>query len=172
VVRDGPGFLINRLLLPYLIEAMHLLQEGVNPLTVDRVLSDFGMPLGPLALLDEIGIDVGFHVAEILAKAFPDRVVLPALLGGLARGKGFHGKKSGKGFYSYDGEAKKLNPELMDLLRSQGAQPSRGRIDRKTILQRCLFVMINEAAVRRAIRASVQARRVSEPAEGQALLHE
>ncbi|MCG6964574.1 MAG: enoyl-CoA hydratase/isomerase family protein, partial [Acidobacteria bacterium] len=73
IVKDGPGFYTTRILAPYLNEAVVLLQEGADTRTVDEAVKDFGYPVGPLALIDEVGIDVGAHVADQLGRAFADR---------------------------------------------------------------------------------------------------
>ena len=75
LVRSGPGFLVNRLLLPYMSEAVELLLEGVEPRTVDRVATRFGMPMGPLQLYDVVGLDVAAYAGKTMVAAFPDRVL-------------------------------------------------------------------------------------------------
>ena len=100
LAKDSPGFIVNRILLPYLIEATELFLRGINPATIDQAMIDFGMPMGPLRLLDEVGLDVTTHVAGTLAAAFPDRVSVPEALKTLVE-KGDLGKKSGAGFYLY-----------------------------------------------------------------------
>ncbi|TVQ81334.1 MAG: fatty oxidation complex subunit alpha [Bradymonadales bacterium] len=104
VVKDRPGFLINRILMPYLIEASHLRQDGYSVLQVDKAATRFGMPMGPFRLLDEIGLDTAAKVADTIASAFPHMKVLP-LIHELAK-KGYLGKKNGKGFYEYDAKGK------------------------------------------------------------------
>ncbi|NIP82531.1 MAG: fatty oxidation complex subunit alpha, partial [Gemmatimonadetes bacterium] len=101
VVRDGPGFLVNRILGPYLNEAGYLLAEGATVRAVDRALSGFGMPMGPFRLLDEVGLDVAHHVADILHDAFGDRMApAPALVA--LRDTDRLGRKGGLGFYRYE----------------------------------------------------------------------
>src|SRR6185369_5791461 len=102
VVKDGPGFLVNRLLLPYMAEAAFLLQEGMNIKTVDEAyVKEFGMPMGPFALMDEVGLDVCVKVLKIFKKAFGDRVELAPCMEALEK-SGRLGKKNKKGFYHYD----------------------------------------------------------------------
>jgi 3-hydroxyacyl-CoA dehydrogenase / enoyl-CoA hydratase / 3-hydroxybutyryl-CoA epimerase len=144
-VGDGPGFLVNRVLVPYLLEAIRLVEEGASPFAVDKVFTRFGMPMGPIALVDEIGLDVQLHITRIMAVSFPDRFSVPALLEDLVQKEGCLGRKAGRGFYVYGGKEKKLNPAT--------ARPAPGtprsreeRVEPKAILQRCLFGMINEAA--------------------------
>ncbi len=102
IVQDQPGFVVNRILLPYLLDAGELFGQGFNAATVDRAMLDFGMPMGPLRLLDEIGLDVALHVAETLAAAFPVRVTVPPVLVRLVDA-GRLGRKSGHGIYRYQG---------------------------------------------------------------------
>ncbi len=147
VVKDCPGFLVNRLLMPYLNECVSLVEEGADFRMVDKVLEDFGMPMGPFALLDEIGIDVASHVARILAVAFAERMAPGALLGTVSQ-TGLLGKKSGAGFYLYQRgkharTQRRANPQIWHLLcRSPGATPA----TRAEIVHRPLLAMLNEAA--------------------------
>ncbi len=102
VVRDGPGFVLNRILSPYLTESMELLLEGVDVQVLDQAAHDFGMPCGPLRHLDEFGIDVSLAVGATLLRAFPDRFIPSELLIAMYK-SGRRGSKSGGGFYSTDG---------------------------------------------------------------------
>lgn len=101
VVKDSPGFLVNRVLMPYLIEAGRLVESGVPVAAIDEAMLDFGMPMGPLRLLDEIGLDVATHVAETMVAAFGERFAPPLLLADLVRADHL-GKKSGRGFYRHE----------------------------------------------------------------------
>ena len=107
VVKDSPGFLVNRILAPYLSEAVRLLQEGCRIEDVDRVMTDFGMPVGPIALLDDVGLDVAVKAGETLQAAFPDRMKAAGQAALVAAGR--LGRKSGKGFYEYE-EGKRRGP--------------------------------------------------------------
>lgn len=101
VVKDSPGFLVNRILMPYLIEAGKLVDEGYTPAYIDEAMLHFGMPMGPLRLLDEVGLDVASHVAATMGESFGDRFALPECLKShLAAGN--LGRKSGRGFYLYE----------------------------------------------------------------------
>src|SRR4030095_11224027 len=111
VVRDRPGFLVNRILLPYLIEAGHLVERGAGITDIDEDMLDFGMRIGPLRLIDEIGVDVAFDVATDLAKHFPDRLRVPAVLGRLMESRSL-GKKTGRGVYVH-GRNPTPNPALV-----------------------------------------------------------
>jgi 3-hydroxyacyl-CoA dehydrogenase/enoyl-CoA hydratase/3-hydroxybutyryl-CoA epimerase/3-hydroxyacyl-CoA dehydrogenase/enoyl-CoA hydratase/3-hydroxybutyryl-CoA epimerase/enoyl-CoA isomerase len=100
VMNDGPGFLVNRLLLPYMNEAVLLLCEGAEIAAVDRAAKSFGMPMGPITLYDVVGIDVAVHAGRTMAEAFPDRVVPVKLVQQLVE-RGRIGQKAGKGFFDY-----------------------------------------------------------------------
>lgn len=156
IVNDGPGFLVNRLLAPYLNEAGWLLSEGARIEEVDRALLDFGMPMGPFRLLDEVGLDVSRHVAGILYEAFGDRMrPAPALvkLSETAR----LGKKGGRGFYRFEGEREKGVDESIYAELGDAVPAERRTIGKDVIQERCILVMINEAA--RALEDGI----VSEP---------
>jgi 3-hydroxyacyl-CoA dehydrogenase/enoyl-CoA hydratase/3-hydroxybutyryl-CoA epimerase len=101
VVKDSPGFLVNRILMPYLIEAGHLVVREYDPAFIDEAMLDFGMPMGPLRLLDEVGLDVAGHVAVTMHEAFGDRFKLPECIHKLTKEDHF-GRKSGRGFYRYE----------------------------------------------------------------------
>jgi len=100
VVEDVPGFLVNRILTPYLVEASVLLAEGYSVSEIDSAAEEFGMPMGPLRLLDEIGLDVAAKVSSILENAYGERMRGHPFAERLAK-KGFLGKKSGRGFYQH-----------------------------------------------------------------------
>lgn len=101
VVRDSPGFLVNRLLMPYLHEAVEMLREGVAPRRIDRVARAFGMPMGPLELYDMIGLDTAFYAGLVLDDAFGDRIEASPVIPALVK-TGRLGRKTGAGFYVYD----------------------------------------------------------------------
>jgi 3-hydroxyacyl-CoA dehydrogenase/enoyl-CoA hydratase/3-hydroxybutyryl-CoA epimerase len=144
VVKDAPGFLVNRLLMPYLNEATWLLADGVTVEEIDRAMLDFGMPMGPMELIDEVGVDVGDKVAHILHDAFGARM-LPAPFNAKIVGAQRLGKKNGKGIYEYDaqGRNKKFNPEIYQIL---GVTPTAGVVASEEIVERCVLPMINEAS--------------------------
>jgi 3-hydroxyacyl-CoA dehydrogenase/enoyl-CoA hydratase/3-hydroxybutyryl-CoA epimerase len=123
VVRDSPGFLVNRILMPYLVEAAKLFERGGDPKVIDDAMLDFGMPMGPLRLLDEVGLDVSAHVARTLADAYPDRMGVPDLLAKLI-GQGQLGRKAGAGFYTYDGHRTTPNPAALALRSGNDAAPA------------------------------------------------
>ena len=123
VVRDSPGFLVNRILMPYLVEAAKLFERGGDPKVIDDAMLAFGMPMGPLRLLDEVGLDVAAHVARTLAEAFPERMSVPDLLTKLLEG-GHAGRKSGSGFYLYEGHHTSPNPAALSLRSGNEAAPA------------------------------------------------
>lgn len=112
VVRDSPGFLVNRILMPYLVKAASLFEQGGDPEEIDRAMLEFGMPMGPLRLLDEVGLDVAMHVARTLAAAFPGRMEIPGVVEKLLEAR-HTGRKGGSGFYVYDHTSPSVNAEAI-----------------------------------------------------------
>jgi 3-hydroxyacyl-CoA dehydrogenase/enoyl-CoA hydratase/3-hydroxybutyryl-CoA epimerase len=143
VVRDTPGFLVNRILAPYLSEAVRLVREGSRIEDVDRTMKDFGMPVGPLALLDDVGLDVAVKAGEVLQAAFPKRIKSGGDEALVAEGR--LGRKSGGGFYEYAG-GKRGEPsgKAYEILRVQPA--SSPRFSAAIIESRLVLPMVNEAA--------------------------
>ena len=155
IVNDGPGFLVNRILAPYLNEAGWLLTEGAKVEAIDGALREFGMPMGPLRLLDEVGLDVARHAGRVMAEAFGERLAAPPPMRALERTK-LLGRKGGLGFYRYDGEQQKaVNPEIYAAL---GAMAAAGRTPPAAdeIRERTVLAMVNEAA--RALGDGIAAR--------------
>lgn len=143
LVKDAPGFLVNRLLTFYSVEALWLLDEGYRMEDLDRAMTDWGMPVGPITLTDEVGIDVATKVAHILHEAFGERLPLPGWLD-RAPESGRLGTKNGKGFYRYEGrERKDPDPTVYTLL---GIQPRVENPDPGRIADRMVLPMVNEAA--------------------------
>jgi 3-hydroxyacyl-CoA dehydrogenase/enoyl-CoA hydratase/3-hydroxybutyryl-CoA epimerase len=139
VVNDGPGFLVNRILGPYLNEASILLLESGDVEAVDRAFVRFGMPMGPLRLLDEVGIDVALKAGAVLARAFGDRAEPSGILPLLAAA-GRLGKKSGLGFYRYRNERATADPEIASLVKAKRAPLHPGEA-----VERALSLMVAEA---------------------------
>ena len=139
VVRDSPGFIVNRILMPYLVEAVCLFDSGASAHEVDETMLDFGMPMGPLRLLDEVGIDVAAHVVKTLGKHFGERVSAPPLLEKML-GANMLGKKTGRGFYDYASD--KPNHEL-GVMRTVHRH---AHFTRDELTQRMSLLMVNEAA--------------------------
>ncbi len=146
VVRDCAGFLVNRVLFPYMNEALLLLAEGVPMDAIDAAAERFGMPLGPIALEDQVGLDVAAFAARVLAKAYPDRAVpTPILLDLLKAGR--LGKKSGAGFRSYAGKGGKAQADpAFDAMFAKYRAPSSGaQIDTAAIVDRLFLPMLLES---------------------------
>lgn len=139
--QDGPGFLVNRLLMPYLNESAYLLMEGAGISALDEALLDFGMPMGPARLMDEVGLDVALHVGAFLQACYPERMPGCPLLRMIGDAK-LLGKKGGAGFYLYqNGRPGKENPAVKRLL---PASPTPH--DPEYLAERAVLPMINEAS--------------------------
>jgi 3-hydroxyacyl-CoA dehydrogenase/enoyl-CoA hydratase/3-hydroxybutyryl-CoA epimerase len=121
VVKDSPGFLVNRILVPYLMEAVRLHESGIPVKDIDEAMLEFGMPMGPMRLLDEIGLDVAAHVARTLAIAFPDRFPHTDALDQMVSA-GYLGKKTGQGFYRYENGKEIVPTTHSDLPRHESIQ--------------------------------------------------
>lgn len=142
VVKDKEGFLVNRLLMPYLNEAVLMLEEGATIEEIDKALLDFGMPMGAFILLDEIGIDIAWHVANILHNAFGERMK-PAGLMKTILDSGRLGKKNNKGHYAYAaGRRKGPDGEIYSLMGGKKG----GILSDSNITDRAVLLMLNEAA--------------------------
>lgn len=144
VVGDGPGFLVNRLLGFYMAEALWLLDEGFSVDAIDGAMRRWGMPLGPLALIDEVGADVALEVAHILATSLGKRLALPDWAGRLTE-SGHLGAKTGRGIYRYSkGERQGPDPDMRELL--ELPPPSRSPEPTAELVDRLVLPMVNEAA--------------------------
>ncbi|MGE0454438.1 MAG: fatty acid oxidation complex subunit alpha FadJ [Vicinamibacteria bacterium] len=140
VVRDGPGFYTTRALAPYMNEAARLLEEGATIEEVDAALTGFGFPIGPVALLDEVGIDVGAKVAKILHEAFGERMAPPASMQKVID-DGRLGRKNQRGFYVHDGKKKRPDASVYALLED----PARRGFEAREIQERLVFAFLNES---------------------------
>lgn len=159
VVQDGPGFYTTRILAPFMDEAAHVALEGMSFQDLDRVMKDFGFPVGPISLIDEVGVDVAIHVADSLGKAFGERAssANASLLKEIAEDDGL-GRKSSKGFYIYGipkpnwfqktfaGQAttKPVNPVALRVAQKY-KKPDSKLSDVLDIQKRLTYRMINEA---------------------------
>jgi 3-hydroxyacyl-CoA dehydrogenase/enoyl-CoA hydratase/3-hydroxybutyryl-CoA epimerase len=141
VVGDGPGFYTSRVLAPYLNEAAHLLLDGADVRTVDEALVDFGFPVGPYQLLDEVGIDVGEKVAHVLQAAFGERMAAPLAMVALVK-DGRLGRKAKKGFYTYDGKKKVVDETVYAVL---PGSTKRRPVTKEEVVERCVYPLVNEA---------------------------
>ncbi|NBO37844.1 fatty acid oxidation complex subunit alpha FadJ [bacterium] len=143
VVKDGPGFYTTRILAFLIAEALNILSEGASIEEIDQALERFGMPVGPITLLDEVGIDVGAHIIAVLKDAFAERIVIPPELNSIIA-EDRKGRKNGRGFYTYvDGRKDKPDATIYKHLKHGD---DRKRFDMKDIADRCMFVFMNEAA--------------------------
>jgi 3-hydroxyacyl-CoA dehydrogenase/enoyl-CoA hydratase/3-hydroxybutyryl-CoA epimerase len=142
VVRDGPGFYTTRALAPYLNEAARLVEEGASIESVDAALVAFGFPVGPIALLDEVGIDVGAKVAKILHHHFGERFAPPASMQRVLD-DGRQGRKNKRGFYTYDGKDKRVDASVYALVAGGAA---RRPCETREAQERLAFAFLNEAA--------------------------
>lgn len=147
VVRDGTGFYTSRILGPYMNEAAHILSEGVRIEEIDRALMKWGYPVGPMTLLDEVGLDVAAKVGPIMLAAFGDRVTPPKAMERLIE-DGRKGRKNGKGFYRYENGKKVKGKHAADesVYKVLGITPG-ATMDPTTIAERCGLLMVNEAAL-------------------------
>lgn len=145
VVNDGPGFYTTRALVPYNMEAVRLVLEGVSIEEVDNALEAFGMPVGPLKLMDEVGIDVGAHIVTTLNEAFGDRI---PLIEGVEKvlNDNRKGKKNGRGFYDYSesSKGKEVDRSIYAIMGIEN--PGRTELSRVEITERIILTMLNEAA--------------------------
>ncbi len=145
VVKDGPGFLVNRVLGPYLNEAGYLLAEGVPVEEIDGAAKEFGMPMGPLRLIDEVGVDVMRHAGDVLHAAFGERLEPAPPLVALGESDRL-GRKGGKGFYRFENDREVgVDPTVYDLLGTTVPERRRNPLEVE-IWARLLLPMINEAA--------------------------
>ncbi len=155
VVKDGPGFYVNRILTPYINEAGRLLDQGSSIDAVDNALLDFGFPVGPITLVDEVGLDVGSKAGKIMHEAFGERFAPPSSMQAVVAAGRF-GRKAKKGFYLYDEEGKKgevdasvytlLAPAARVTASTSGQSQTRTQMSSAEIQQRTILPMLNEAA--------------------------
>lgn len=155
VVKDSPGFLVNRILMPYLIEAGNLFEAGATIENLDEAMLDFGMPMGPMRLIDEVGVDVSLHVAQTLAAHFGERMKIPSVLSKMMEAKVL-GAKNGCGFYLHEkGKESRPNPQVISFVQNQSAKD----FSREELQERMVFLMVNESA------RSLEEQIVVEPAD-------
>jgi 3-hydroxyacyl-CoA dehydrogenase / enoyl-CoA hydratase / 3-hydroxybutyryl-CoA epimerase len=161
IVRDRPGFLVNRVLFPYLLDAAELFEAGLDAEKIDNALVKWGMPMGPLRLIDEIGVDIAIDIGDTLEKAYGRRDHVSAVLLWLRDGQ-MLGRKSGAGFYKYEGKVQAPNDSLTQWRRAQvvagGGDPGKDECSATTqpaspppptaddLAYRLVFLMVNEAA--------------------------
>src|SRR5436190_870233 len=160
IVRDGPGFLVNRVLFPYLLDAAELFEAGLEADKIDTALVQWGMPMGPLRLIDEIGVDIAVDIGNTLEKAYGRRDYVSAVLLWLRDGQ-MLGRKTGAGFYKYEGKTQTPNELLAQRRRGLHGEPEgaegpnippdlhrdpRLRLNDEDLARRLALLMVNEAA--------------------------
>ena len=160
IVRDSPGFLVNRVLFPYLLDAAELFESGLDADKIDHALVEWGMPMGPLRLIDEIGVDITIDIGNTLEKAYGQRDHVAIVLIWL-RDQQMLGRKTGAGFYKYEGKTQTPNEALAQWRRGLHGEPEgaegpnippdwhrdpRLRLNEEELAHRLIFLMVNEAA--------------------------
>jgi len=160
IVRDSPGFLVNRVLFPYLLDAAELVESGAEAERIDRALVQWGMPMGPLRLIDEIGVDITIDIGNTLEKAYGRRDHVADVLLWL-RDHQMLGRKTGAGFYKYEARKQTPNDSLMQWRSGLHGEPegpqgpnvpsdrhrdSRLRLNEDELTHRLILLMVNEAA--------------------------
>ncbi len=148
VVNDGPGFYTTRILAPLLNEALELLNDGGDIVEIDRAMRQFGYPIGPIALIDEVGIDVGAHVSNVLRPLFSSRSATPSNTMEILLTAGYKGRKNNRGFYCYgDPSGKKKKKEVNGEIYTFFGGSKRKKLDVKEIQNRLSLIMVNEAVL-------------------------
>ena len=140
LVKDCAGFIVNRILLPYMNEAAFILEQGSKIEKIDNVIKDFGMPMGPFTLADTVGVDIGYKVATILSESYGSRMPIASIIEKMYNAK-LLGAKTKAGFYEYDGKDKYVNSHVTSMLENNNKI-----IEDEEIVQRCIYIMINEAS--------------------------
>lgn len=140
VVKDKAGFYVNRILSPYMNEAAKILLSGEPIEHIDESLLNFGFPVGPIALLDEVGVDIGAKITPILVEELGERFKAPDVFETLLK-DGRKGRKSGKGFYTYKGKKKEVDKSVYSLLKLN----PESILNEEVVAMRCVLLMINEA---------------------------
>jgi 3-hydroxyacyl-CoA dehydrogenase/enoyl-CoA hydratase/3-hydroxybutyryl-CoA epimerase len=153
VVNDGPGFYTTRILAAYMNEAGRLLDEGVPIDALDKALVEFGFPVGPITLMDEVGLDVGGKVGKVMAESFGTRMMPGEGVRRVVE-SGRTGRKGRSGFYLYDEDGKKggVDPSVYPIIHGGDRRATPGSmgpvtgVENAEIVDRCVLAMINEAA--------------------------
>jgi 3-hydroxyacyl-CoA dehydrogenase/enoyl-CoA hydratase/3-hydroxybutyryl-CoA epimerase/3-hydroxyacyl-CoA dehydrogenase/enoyl-CoA hydratase/3-hydroxybutyryl-CoA epimerase/enoyl-CoA isomerase len=144
VVKDCPGFLVNRILFPYLNESLALLEEGADPRQIDKAATKFGMPMGPITLNDVVGLDTSLYAGRVIGAAFPERTVASSILDELVK-VGRLGQKTGSGFYSYAKGSKGTDdPAFQEMLNR--VRKGQKQISDEEVTDRLFLPMLTEAS--------------------------
>jgi 3-hydroxyacyl-CoA dehydrogenase/enoyl-CoA hydratase/3-hydroxybutyryl-CoA epimerase/3-hydroxyacyl-CoA dehydrogenase/enoyl-CoA hydratase/3-hydroxybutyryl-CoA epimerase/enoyl-CoA isomerase len=144
VVKDCPGFLVNRILFPYINESLALLEEGASPRAIDKAATQFGMPMGPITLNDVVGLDTSLYAGHVVNTAFKDRALQTRLLQELVKA-GRLGQKSGAGFYSYAKDPKKGADDSAFAAILERCRKGTRDISQEEITDRLFLPMLTEA---------------------------
>ncbi len=144
VVRDCPGFLVNRILFPYLNESLVLLQEGASPRALDKAATAFGMPMGPITLNDLVGLDTSLYAGRVINTAFADRAAPTKILDELVKA-GRLGQKSGTGFYSYTKGSRGLDDPALDSILAK-CRTGQRQFENEELTDRLFLPMLTEAS--------------------------
>jgi 3-hydroxyacyl-CoA dehydrogenase / enoyl-CoA hydratase / 3-hydroxybutyryl-CoA epimerase / enoyl-CoA isomerase len=144
VVRDCPGFLVNRILFPYMNEAMVLLEEGDSPRAIDKAATTFGMPMGPITLQDVVGLDTSLYAGRVVNTAFADRAKNTRILDELVAA-GRLGQKSGAGFYSYANSKRGADDPALDAFLAK-VRTGKREIGQEEMIDRLFLPMLTEAS--------------------------
>jgi 3-hydroxyacyl-CoA dehydrogenase / enoyl-CoA hydratase / 3-hydroxybutyryl-CoA epimerase len=144
IVKNCAGFLVNRILLAYMNEAARCLEDGAKIEQVDRIITNYGMPMGPFHLTDEVGIDVGYHVAKTLEQAYGQRMEVSSILTMVHQDMKLLGKKGNVGFYQWQGKEKHINASLQTTISQRSRRPE---LDDQAILDRCIMTMVKESSL-------------------------
>ncbi len=147
MVNDGPGFYTTRILAPLLNEALEVLNEGGDVKEIDKAMRQFGYPVGPIALLDEVGIDVGAHVSKVLGSLFALRGAQPNTVMERLFQAGYKGRKNNRGFYLYGDRSGKVKKSVNEEIYKFFDGTKRKKFDNQEIQNRLSLAMINEAAL-------------------------
>lgn len=140
LVGDCAGFIVNRILLTYMNEAAFILEQGSKIERIDNVIKDFGMPMGPFTLADTVGVDIGYKVATILNESYGSRMPIASIIEKMYNAK-LLGEKTKAGFYEYAGRDTYPNSHVTSMLENNNKI-----IEDEEIVQRCIYIMINEAS--------------------------
>ena len=140
LVGDCAGFIVNRILLPYMNEAAFILEQGSSIEKIDRAIKEFGMPMGPFTLADTVGVDIGYKVASILNESYGNRMPIASIIEKMYEAK-LLGLKTKAGFYEYSGSDIYPNTHVTSMLENNNRI-----IEEDDIVKRCLYIMINEAS--------------------------
>ncbi|MEM1282542.1 MAG: 3-hydroxyacyl-CoA dehydrogenase NAD-binding domain-containing protein [Chlamydiota bacterium] len=143
IVKDCAGFLVNRIFVMAANESSWMLQEGIEMDRLERIITQFGMPMGPCTLADEVGIDVGYKVFSVFHDAYGERMTPPKINKAMFEA-GFYGKKTGKGYFLYNGKKKEPNPEVQKIL--DKIDTPKVTMSDEEIVDRFVLGMINEGA--------------------------